>query len=289
MDEKAFRELVSNYMDADAYFNVLSKKERTFRVNQIKISLDEFLKFSELSCNQDKAFNFIFRCDEDVKLGRTLEYFLGYIHTQSYSSILPPLVLNPKPHSNVLDIAAAPGGKTTEMADLMGNTGFILAVDNKYDRIKMLVANLRRLGVLNTAVLNADGRKLSVKNFFDFALVDAPCSSLGSSLTPSKWWKPAKSRDFARIQRKLLLSAFDTLKEGGTLVYSTCTFIEKENEGVVAFLLSQRENAKILNIDLPVKHSPGFSDFGKELRKTWRIYPEHVESEAFYIAKIKKV
>ncbi len=275
-------ELLEEYgIDKELYVDVLTNKERTFRINRIKNPNEILFELKE--CKRDKYFPFIYHCNSQLKIGNTLDYFLGYIHTQSFSSMIPPIILNPKPHDVVLDMCSAPGGKTTEMADFMNNTGMIVANDNKINRLKMLVANMRRLGVENTVVVNEDARNVKFNIQFDKILADVPCSSLGSSLFALKKWTYKRSRDFARIQRKILMRAFDLLKEGGELIYSTCTFIKKENEDVVQFLLDNNENAKLEDISLNFPHERGI-----DMKEAVRIYPQHVNSEAFFIAKIKK-
>ena len=270
------------------YIEILSSMKRAFRINTLKISKEQFLEFTDIEFSPSPLEN-AFLVPKEYSIGNTVEFSLGYIHTQSLSSMLPPLLLNPSKHSFVLDSTASPGGKTTQLAEIMRNTGLIVANDKNVKRLSPLVSNLSRLGVLNTIVTSYDARYLPFKNSFDFILLDAPCSNLGSSLRALERTTKNRVRDLARIQRKLILSSFDALKPEGELVYSTCTITIKENEEVISYLLANRENAKLEKINLPnnIRYSKAISD-EKEIKKAIRIYPEHLESEAFFIAKIRK-
>lgn len=285
--EKFGIEYVNRFMDWEEYREILGNLRRTFRVNRLKISLERFKEFSKIPYEKT-ILDFAFYVPLDYPIGRTLEYFLGYIHTQTLSSMIPPIVLNPKPHSKVLDSCAAPGGKTTQLADIMKNTGGIVANEIKIDRLSSLVGNINRLGVMNTIVISRDARNIGYKDYFDYALADVPCSNLGSSIRAVESVTKKRIRNIARVQRRILLSVFDSLKRGGELVYSTCTITEEENEAVVKFLLENRE-AELINIELNFPHERGLADYGREFRKTVRIYPKHINSEGFFIAKIKKL
>ncbi|RME79234.1 MAG: RsmB/NOP family class I SAM-dependent RNA methyltransferase [Methanobacteriota archaeon] len=262
--------------------------DRTYiRVNTLKVSLSRFLKNTELELSKT-GYKYGYRVEGDVKIGKTMEYFLGYLHTQSLSSMMPVLAFSSwKDNIEVLDAAASPGGKTSQIAQHTSNKAAITAIDKRTGRISLLVSNLERLGVVSVNVVRRDSRKLPWKNTFNKVLVDAPCSSLGSSLFALRKTTHRRVRDMARVQRKMLLSAFDALKEGGELVYSTCTITEEENEAVVANLLENRSNATIERVKLPIRHSKGLESY-EFSDKVARIYPWEVESEAFFVARIKK-
>ena len=201
--------------------------------------------------------------ESPVPIGATPEYLSGHYMLQSAASMCPVLALNPQPKERILDVSAAPGGKTSYIAQLMRNTGVIVANDLKAERQKATVANLHRLGVHNTITCTHDGRKLGHKypNHFDRILLDAPCSGLGViSRDPSV--KVQRSiedvKQCAHLQKELLLAAIDALKinkaagnnhkatasEGsgsGTMVYSTCSVSVYENEEVVNYALQKRD------------------------------------------------
>lgn len=166
--------------------------------------------------------------ESKVPIGATPEYLAGHYMLQSASSFLPVLALDPKPGEKVLDMASAPGGKTTYIAQLMKNTGCIFANDLKKDRLRALQFNLYRLGVTNTVVTCRDGRKYGkiFPNSFDRVLLDAPCTGLGIiSKDPSIKANRLQIDIYknSHIQKELLLSAIDSAKVGGTIVYSTCS------------------------------------------------------------------
>lgn len=181
----------------------------------------------------------------------------GGLYPQNPSSILAARILAPEPGEEVLDLAAAPGGKTLQMAALMRNTGRIAAVEPVKARFHRMRANLARCGASNVRFYQADGRSIGrkVPGRFDRVLLDAPCSSesrirLGEPASYAHW-KPRKIRECARKQRALILSAFAALRPGGRLLYCTCSFAPEENELVVAHLLREAPDAEVLPVALP--------------------------------------
>lgn len=232
-------------------------------------------------------------------LGKTLEHVLGLIYIQGPVSMAPVEALDPRPGDIVLDLCAAPGSKSTQIAQLLGGEGVLVANDVSYDRVKALSSNLQRFGVLNCVITLADGRSYPrfAREFFDKVLVDAPCSSLG---IVSKNWGIARSwslrvvKRLSELQKRLILSAFDCLKPGGAMIYSTCTLTVEENELVVNWLLENREDARVVEVNLDgLRWRPGLTEYGSlrlrsELSKTLRIMPYDNWAEGFYIAKIIK-
>jgi len=237
---------------------------------------------------KETILNYAFRVDYyPSELGKTLEHFLGYYYVQDLASMLPAHILNPKKHSYVLDIASAPGSKTTLLSMLMENTGFILANDYSMDRTKATVNNVERLGCLNVVISISKGEKLVkyYKNYFDYALVDAPCTSLGTlHKNPEviRWWSPREVNVMAKTQLNLLMAAYEMLKDGGTLVYSTCTLTYEENEEVVERFLKM-SGAKVEEIRLNIGEVYG------GIRGTVRLYPHKTQTEGFFMAKFRKV
>ena len=230
-------------------------------------------------------------------VSKTLEHFLGHFYIQSPASMLPPIVLDPKPDDAVLDIAAAPGSKTTQLAQMMNNQGMIAANEWDGKRIKTLSHNLDRIGVLNSAMINMAGERIGnlVTDFFDKALVDAPCSALGViHKAPQAVQNISRLSQFAYIQERLLISAIKSVKPGGTIVYSTCTIAPEENEQVVQRILRQYP-VQLESIQIPGDFTvmPGFTryqseTFDAELEKTVRVLPNEFNPESFYIAKFTK-
>lgn len=200
--------------------------------------------------------------ESPVPVGATPEYLTGMYMLQSAASMCPVMALSPQPSERVLDMSAAPGGKTSYLSQLMRNTGVIIANDLKADRQKATVANMHRLGVRNVITCTHDGRKLGGKfrNNFDRILLDAPCSGLGViSRDPSVKVQRTMADVIkcGHLQKELLLSAIDALnhksKTGGVMVYSTCSVSVAENEEVINYALSKRD-IKLIDTGL---------DFGK--------------------------
>ena len=234
--------------------------------------------------------------------------------------MLPALVLNPKPDETVLDLCAAPGSKTTQMAAMMENLGTIIANEVKMDRMKILASNLERCGVSNAILTKKDGtalcerfKRLNEKGrlredslrrvcqsrvlAFDKILVDAPCSGEGTIRSSPKtllMWNINSIKTLSKLQKKLLESAIEILKPKGEIVYSTCTHSPEENEEVLDYILEKYPNIKIEKINLPVKCAPGIlgwasRNYNKEVEKSCRIYPHISNTEGFFIAKMKKI
>ncbi len=238
--------------------------------------------------------------DSPVPIGATPEYLSGQYLLQAASSLLPVQALGAGPDQCVLDMSAAPGGKTTHLAAEMKNTGFLVANDASKDRLKALVANIHRMGVRNTIVCCQDGRKLPGflgKNSFERILLDAPCSGTGViSKDPTvKAGKTAK--DFivlTHLQKELIISAIDMCAVGGFFVYSTCSVTVEENEEIVDYALQKRGH-QIRLVDCNLEFGrPGFTSYrGKNflpsLKLTRRFYPHTHNMDGFFVAKFEKI
>ncbi|PVU94531.1 hypothetical protein BB561_002491 [Smittium simulii] len=237
--------------------------------------------------------------ESPVPIGATPEYMSGLYMIQSASSFLPVLALDPQPNERVLDMSAAPGGKSTYVAALMQNSGIVFVNDANKDRTRALVANIHRLGVTNTLVSNYDGREFpKVMGGFDRVLLDAPCSGTGViSKDPSV--KTNKSEaDFVmltQLQKELLIAAIDSASasKAGIIVYSTCSITVDEDEAVVNYALSKRPNVKLVETGIDFGKS-GFTSFrGKHfdssLALTKRFYPHTNNMDGFFVAKFQKV
>ncbi|NYZ73845.1 RsmB/NOP family class I SAM-dependent RNA methyltransferase [Candidatus Micrarchaeota archaeon] len=290
MEEKAFRDWLSAYTDADRCISAFHSQKRFFRVNTIKIDSKKFAETTKLRCVRSRYYDCAFELDEKegFQIGRTWEYFLGLIYPQSLPSILDSLALAPTGKDIVLDVAASPGSKFSHMAMLMGNKGVLVANDRGEDKISALYATINRMNILNCVVTDLDGAKLPWKGRFTKILLDAPCSALGSGMAAAARWEPANSAKISNLQKRMLFSAYDALRPGGELVYSTCTYAREENEEVVANLLQNVKGARLVDIGLDIPHEPGLGDYGDEFRKCCRVYPHHLQSEGFFIAKIRK-
>ena len=284
----------------------VTDRPTTFRVNCIKNSVDT-ISTTLKNCNIPvdslswisggfKLLNTPLRELQDTEI-----YKNGEIYVQSLSSMIPALILDPKPDEKILDLTAAPGSKTTQIAALMKNSGQIIANDNSPIRIHKLKANLDMQGVTNTKVTNIAGQIFwqTYPEFFDKTLLDAPCSMEGrySIKEPeeSGEWSIKRIQSLADRQKWLLRSAVSATKSGGTIVYSTCTLSPEENEDVIAWILKKEKGAVVLE-DIFISNLPledGLTrwknrEFGDEMKKTKRIAPSH-DMEGFFIAKLKKI
>ena len=238
--------------------------------------------------------------ESQVPLGATPEYLAGHYILQAASSFLPVMALAPQEQERVLDMAAAPGGKTTHMAALMKNTGCIFANDASKDRAKGLIGNVHRLGVKNTIVCNYSALEFpKVMGGFDRVLLDAPCSGTGVIAKDASVKTNKTPDDFMRLphlQKQLLLAAIDSVdhasKTGGYIVYSTCSVTVEENEQVVQYALNKRPNVKLVPTGL-VFGKEGFvkyqsKRFHPSLKETRRYYPHAYNVDGFFVAKFKK-
>nr|MBR4281494.1 RsmB/NOP family class I SAM-dependent RNA methyltransferase [Clostridia bacterium] len=180
------------------------------------------------------------------------EYEAGNMYLQSLSSMMPALVLNPKKGESVLDMAAAPGGKTTQMAALSGNGALITACEKNKIRAERLQFNLDRQGVKRVSVMCTDARQLSDLFRFDKVLLDAPCTGSGTILLEEGEPERRMTADWvaktAKTQKAMLKKALTLLSKGREMVYSTCSILREENEGVLTAVLPEMK-ARIVPID----------------------------------------
>lgn len=223
----------------------------------------------------------------------------GDIYIQSLSSMLAPMILKPSTDDWVLDLAAAPGGKTILMAEMMSNKGLISAVEPVKNRFFRLKANVERLGITNTRFYMKDGRAVgSLKpDSFDKVMLDAPCSSESRFRVDDEktfsHWNLRKVAESAKKQKRLILSGFDALKPGGVMVYCTCSFSPEENELIVSHLLKKRDNARLKPIPIERDNmSPGLTEWhNKALHPdcvlSRRVWPTD-SMDGFYLALIEK-
>lgn len=238
--------------------------------------------------------------ESQVPLGATPEYLAGHYILQAASSFLPVMALAPQEHERVLDMAAAPGGKTTHLAALMRNTGCIFSNDASKDRAKGLIGNIHRLGVKNTIVCNYSALEFpKVMGGFDRVLLDAPCTGTGVIAKDASVKTNKTEADFLRVphlQKQLLLAAIDSVdhasKTGGYVVYSTCSVTVEENEQVVQYALNKRPNVKLVPTGL-VFGKEGFTKyqskrFHPNMKETRRYYPHAYNVDGFFVAKFKK-
>jgi len=273
------------------------------RVNTLKISLPAAtaqLREKGVSFRFSPAIPEALVIDNVEGLARCEDFFnQGLLYRQSLSSLLPVKVLAPNPGENVLDMCAAPGSKTTQMAAAMNNQGTIVALEAIRGRFYKLKAVLALLGANNVTCHVTDARRYKTTEGFDKILLDAPCSSEGrfSTLEPKTFafWSPRKIKEMVRKQRRLLLQALRLVKPGGIVVYSTCTFSPEENEGVVDWVLRKTKfPVTVQPIALPaVSTYPAIQEwqekrFDPRVAACFRVLPDE-QGEGFFMVKIVRI
>lgn len=281
----------------------LAFPRRSIRVNTLKMTVVDLkarlAKDWELSPVPWCKEGFWLRNIKDGRrdIGNLKEHSMGYIYVQEASSMIPPIVLDPKPGEIVLDMCAAPGSKTSQIVAMMQNTGLLFANDYKGIRLAPLGINLQRVGATNAVITLMQGQWFAKSGIeFDRILVDAPCSGTGTvckSLKTLKIWNPNMVKRLAATQKKLAEVAFNVLKPGGVMVYSTCSNEPEEDEGVISWLLEKFENMEIMDIKLDINRSDPLTEFegniyNDEVRKCLRIWPQDNHTEGFFVCKIRK-
>jgi NOL1/NOP2/sun family putative RNA methylase len=268
------------------------------RLNTLKAPTGETclrLRRHGVSFAPEEPGGLVLRAQNLTLPGHLPTFSLGYLHTQTLSSVLAGLALEPEPGELVLDLCAAPGGKTALLAQLMKNQGIIVANDKSVKRHIALRANLKRLGVTNAILARYPGQHFPKRYIFDRVLVDVPCSAEGTLRTDKNGkirHTVPRGEKLPFLQAGLLIRGYDLLKPGGTLVYSTCTYNPDENESIVQNLLNSRP-ATIQPISLDVTHSPGLSkwkevSYDSSMRHCWRIYPHQLDTVGFFLARVAK-
>lgn len=295
------RQAMPEHLSCDAFIAACQRPlRRSIRVNTLKISVSDFLTLVASYGWQltpvpwcEEGF-WIERDDEEaLPLGSTAEHLSGLFYIQEASSMLPVAALfaDGESPSRVMDVAAAPGSKTTQIAARIGNQGAILANEFSASRVKVLHANISRCGISNVALTHFDGRVFgaALPEAFDAILLDAPCSGEGvvrKDPDALKNWSVESNQAIAATQRELITSAFHALRPGGTLVYSTCTLNHDENEAVCLWLKAQYPNeVEFLPLD-------GLFAGAKEATTPegfLHVFPQIFDCEGFFVARLRKI
>ena len=226
----------------------------------------------------------------------TVENWLGLFYIQQASTGVAAPALGARPGERILDMCAAPGGKTTHTADLMEDDGCIVAVDRNDARIRALLGNLYRTAHPNVLVVLGDGRSLPDGALFDRVLVDAPCSAEGTLRRKSGQLRRQRAKfrkQVPRRQEALLKRAVALTRPGGVVLYSTCTFAPEENEAVVDSIL-RTEPVELDPIALDAPHAPGLTRFEEQaydprLEGACRLYPHHLDSGGLFMARLRRI
>ena len=266
----------------------------SLRVNTIKENTDNIKKvlndnnilFKEVSWYKEA---FIIENVNEEKIRELDIYKEGKIYLQSLSSMIPPLILNPQENELILDMAAAPGGKTTQIAALTNNKAMITAIEKNKIRASKLKYNLELQGTKKVSLLVSDASKLDEYFMFDKILLDAPCSGSGTLIDNNineKYFNINLINISVERQKRLIEEAIKHLKINGTLVYSTCSILKEENEEIIKYILNKYNNIKLDYIDYNrYKDVPILSS---ELEGTLTILPNKYY-EGFFVAKLIRI
>jgi len=293
------------FLGLDETLKLLEANERplipSIRVNTLKISILELKKRLVKKGNELKpiewipyGFNIV---KESSNLGSSHEFLQGYYYLQNIASMLSAIILDPKPNDVVIDMCAAPGSKSTHLAQLMKNEGMLILIEKNLNRIPALEVNLRRMGIINSIVLNMDATNLSNINVKgDKILLDAPCTGEGLIRQDSSRKKSKRMKDIEKmssIQKRLLTTGLKALNSGGVLLYCTCSIAPEENELVVHEILNKFNNFKIVEISKNYGVKGLTKVFGlnlsKDLMFSQRLYPHLHDTIGFYFCLIKKI
>lgn len=278
---------------------MLGERSTTLRANNIKTTIQELMKilkennikFERVEWYKDAL---VIKNAKEKQIQSLEAYKKGLLYLQSLSSMIPPIILDPKPGEKVLDLTSAPGSKTTQIASMMENEGYILANELDKLRCERLKYNIEIQGAKIVEVINQRGEKVgeNYKEKFDKVLLDAPCSGegrfLGNNVATYRNWSIRNVAQLAKLQKKLLKSAYEALKVNGIMVYSTCTLNKEENEKVLDWAINNL-NLKLIDINIDIKGKmQGFNEnLDKSIKKAIRILPTKKE-EGFFIAKLRK-
>ena len=269
------------------------KRPTTFRVNTQKTTVDAIkdklksleINYKEVSWNVNAI---ILENAKETDIKELELYDNGEIYMQSLSSMIPPIILDPKDKESILDMTAAPGGKTTEMANLSNNKSMITACEKNKIRAERLKYNLEKQGATRVNIMVQDARRLSDFFSFDKILLDAPCSGSGTinlnDINLEKYYTEELVNRSIKTQKELLKKATKIVKSKGEIIYSTCSILKEENEYILKEIL-EKGNLEIVPID--VEKFSGIKLLKVDIPGTMCICPDELH-EGFFVAKMRK-
>ncbi|MCE3200321.1 RsmB/NOP family class I SAM-dependent RNA methyltransferase [Paenibacillus sonchi] len=258
------------------------------RANTLKIPVEELLALSPFTLAPIPWCPSGFYTEAGARPGKHPYYHAGLYYIQEPSAMAPVELLGVQPGDRVLDLCAAPGGKSTQIAAKLQGEGLLVSNDLHPDRTKALAKNLELYGVRNGIVLNESPGRIAAAfpGFFDRILIDAPCSGEGMFRKDEdmvKQWEPETPLKYAAMQREILASAAAALKPGGTLVYSTCTFATEENEGIIGEFLASHPEFSLIPVGGTGSFAPGLGG----LPGAARLWPHKVKGEGHFMAVLR--
>ncbi|AZV45736.1 hypothetical protein C3L23_00110 [Nautilia sp. PV-1] len=287
-----------NKINPEILEGLKEKKEFSFRINRHKAGLEAVEELKKEGYNPKPVewseWVYTLPIEERKKITKSKTYTANKIYIQNLSSIISALSLDIDKNDWVLDLAAAPGGKSLIFSEKAKKVSAVEPDKNRFFRMKR---NFKEHGAKNIQTYNKDGRFVykATGEMFDKVFLDAPCSSeahidFDEGIT---WWNLKRVRRFSKLQKELIISAFEALKPGGEMIFATCTFAPEENEESVDFLLNRYENAEVVDVNLPIDNvQKGITEwedkkYHPDVVKTVRILPKGAYS-GFYFARIKK-
>jgi 16S rRNA C967 or C1407 C5-methylase (RsmB/RsmF family) len=287
-----------NKINPEILEGLKEKKEFSFRINRHKAGLEAVEELKKEGYNPKPVewseWVYTLPIEERKKITKSKTYTANKIYIQNLSSIISALSLDIDENDWVLDLAAAPGGKSLIFSEKAEKVSAVEPDKNRFFRMKR---NFKEHGAKNIQTYNKDGRFVykATGEMFDKVFLDAPCSSeahidFDEGIT---WWNLKRVRRFSKLQKELIISAFEALKPGGEMIFATCTFAPEENEESVDFLLNRYENAEVVDVNLPIDNvQKGITEwedkkYHPDVVKTVRILPKGAYS-GFYFARIKK-
>lgn len=269
--------------------------------NQLRVApsaLVERLRQEQVTCEPVAWYKGAFRIAGHTNPGATLSYLAGLYHIQEEVSLLPIHLLDPEPGQRVLDLCAAPGGKTLQSAVRLENRGTIVANDRSGTRLNVLRTSSYRLGLTNVSTTAGDAATFAgPAGWFDCVIADVPCSCEGTSRKHRSVVdrsSTSQSTALAQKQRAILNRAIKMCRPGGRIVYATCTYAPEENECVVNAVLQDAPSVRILPLpSLGLQTTPGITEWSgvrlhPDLRHTIRVWPHHNDTGGFYVALLEK-
>ncbi|MBU5460291.1 RsmB/NOP family class I SAM-dependent RNA methyltransferase [Anaerostipes sp. MSJ-23] len=277
------------HLDDPAYYGI--------RVNTLKISVADFLKICPFNVTPVPWTDNGFYVSREERPSRHPFYYAGLYYIQEPSAMTPASYLPVEPGDKVLDLCAAPGGKSTELGAKLKGKGILVSNDVSVSRTKALIRNIEMFGIRNSVVLCTEAKYMvpSLHGFFDKILIDAPCSGEGMFRKGSnelKNWEQKGSEPYAKLQREIVDDAVKLLKPGGMLLYSTCTFSPEENEQVIEYMLEHNDDLSLV----PMKMCGGF-DHGhpewtlskrEDVKHCIRLWPHKIKGEGHFLALLQK-
>lgn len=293
-----YESIIPDYQDFLEYLK--RPLVQSLRVNTLKAKHEEVVVLlRDIKMRQLSFYREGYSVLGKYPLGKHITHNLGLIYGQEVASMIPAVILEPQPGEVILDMCAAPGSKTTQIAQMMDNRGMLVANEVSRKRIRGLIHNIKRCGLINEVVISKSGQKLHriFDDYFDRILIDAPCSAEGTirrSKAVLYHWGMKNIQRMSRIQIGLIMSGFRALRPGGTMVYSTCTIAPEENERVVSYLLEKFPEAEVLPVKLhDFKLRPGVTQwqgvsFDRRVERCVRVLPQDNDTAPFFIAKLTK-